>query len=168
MIVVERCPWRFLSTTHTKITLLIIKHLTILTLKFEQDHLGGTLQKHVFSHMWTAKVQISLRICTVWSGPSLCTYRIIGYYRMYEWRANAQGWIWICIFCAWCGPFNYLEVCLKMLRWGLHCLFGHVCSEIQGKSSRWTVLNLKVKLWRLWLHRLVCSLLFSYGIRKGF
>ena len=120
----------FLQHTHTKITLLIIKHLTILTLKFEQDHLGGTLRKHVFSHMWTAKVQISLCICTVWSGPSLCTYRIIGYYRIYEWRANAQGWIWICIFCAWCGPFNYLEVCLKMPRWGLYCLFGHVCSDI--------------------------------------
>ena len=36
------------------------------------------------------KAQISLCICTVWSGPSLSTNRIIGYYRMYKWRAKAR------------------------------------------------------------------------------
>ena len=44
------------------------------------------------------KAQISLRIYTVWLGPFLSTNRIIGYYRMYEWRAKAlilcacEGW----------------------------------------------------------------------------
>ena len=33
--------------------------------------MGGAMQKHVFGHMWSAKAQISLRIHTVWSGPSL-------------------------------------------------------------------------------------------------
>ena len=40
--------------------------------------------------MQTAKAQIRLCVSTVWSGPSLSTNRITGYYRMYEWRAKAR------------------------------------------------------------------------------
>ena len=65
------------------------------------------MRQRVFGHMRTAKAQISLRIRAVWSGPSLSANRIIGYYRMYQWRANARmrphacvGWIWLCAFCA--------------------------------------------------------------------
>ena len=43
--------------------------------------------------------------CTVWSVPSLSANRIIGYYRMYKWRANTQmilctcaGWPVLCMF----------------------------------------------------------------------
>ena len=39
----------------------------------------------VLEYMRTAKAQIRLRGCTVWSGPSLS-----GYYRMYQWRTNAR------------------------------------------------------------------------------
>ena len=46
-------------------------------------------KKMIFGHMQTAKAQISLHICTFWSGPSLSTNRLFGYYRMYEWRAAA-------------------------------------------------------------------------------
>ena len=42
-------------------------------------------------HMQSAKAQISLCINAVWSGPSLSANRIIGYYRIYKWRAKA-GW----------------------------------------------------------------------------
>ena len=47
--------------------------------------------KHFFWHMLTVKAQIRLRICAVWSGPSLYANRIIGYgyYRMFQWGANA-------------------------------------------------------------------------------
>ena len=52
-----------------------------------------------------AKTQISLRIRTIWSGPSLSTNRIIWHYRMYQRRTNAwirlcacAVWIWICVF----------------------------------------------------------------------
>ena len=34
--------------------------------------------------------QFNLRIGAVWSGLSPCANRIIGYYRMYEWRAKAR------------------------------------------------------------------------------
>ena len=51
--------------------------------------------------------QIRQRIRAVWSGPSLSANRTIGYYRMYQWRANARmrlwawvEWTWICAFCA--------------------------------------------------------------------
>ena len=53
-------------------------------------HTGRTMRKRVFGHMRTAKTQISLRIRAVWSGPSLSANRIIGYYRMYDWRINVQ------------------------------------------------------------------------------
>ena len=42
--------------------------------------------------LWThaaSEGQISQRICTVWSGPFLSTARIIGYYRIYQWRVKA-------------------------------------------------------------------------------
>ena len=56
----------------------------------------------------------------VWSGPSLLINRIIGYYRMFQWRANVRmrlracaGWseymhfvhVWRHFFFAWCGPY---------------------------------------------------------------
>ena len=63
------------------------------------------MQKSVLGHMRIGKAQISLHIHTVRSGPSLFTRRIIGYYRMYEWRAKARmilcaypGWS-ECTFC---------------------------------------------------------------------
>ena len=34
-------------------------------------------------HMWTAKVQISMCVHVIWSGSSLTSYRIFGYYRTY-------------------------------------------------------------------------------------
>ena len=50
--------------------------------------MGHAMRKRVFGQLWTAKIQISLRIRADWSGPSLSSNRIIGYYRMYEWRAK--------------------------------------------------------------------------------
>ena len=41
-------------------------------------------------HVWREQVQISLRECAVSSGPSLSANRIIGYSRMFQWRANAR------------------------------------------------------------------------------
>ena len=78
------------------------------------------MRKRVFRHMRTAKAQIRLRICAVWSGPSVSANRIIGYYRMYEWRAKARmifcactGWSEFARFAhvrrhsfAWCDPDN--------------------------------------------------------------
>ena len=48
------------------------------------------MQKRVFGHIWTAKAQLSLRICAVWSGPSLTINRIIGYHKMFQWKI--PGW----------------------------------------------------------------------------
>ena len=48
------------------------------------EQMGRAMQKRVFRHMRTAKVQISLRIRVVRSGHSLSTSRV------YKWRANAR------------------------------------------------------------------------------
>ena len=60
--------------------------------------MGHAMPKCVCGHMRTAKAQIRLRIRAVWSGPSLSANRIIGYYRIYEWRAKARmtlcAWAW--------------------------------------------------------------------------
>ena len=69
------------------------------------------MRKHVFGHMRTAKAQISLRIRAGWSGPSLSTNTIIGYYRMYEWRVKSQV-----IYCACSRWSEYaLGACSKAL-----------------------------------------------------
>ena len=47
-------------------------------------NMGCVMRKPVFRHIRTAKAQIRLRGCAVWSGPSLSANRTIGYYRMYE------------------------------------------------------------------------------------
>ena len=77
-------------------------------------------------HMQTAKGQIRLHRCAVWSGPLLSANRIISHLRMYQWRGNARMrlyasmvWVWIFEFCAcsrclfaWCAPndISYLHV----------------------------------------------------------
>ena len=50
--------------------------------------MGSAMQKHVYAHMRTVTAQISLHIHAVQSGPLLSANRIIGYYRMYEWKAK--------------------------------------------------------------------------------
>ena len=89
------------------------------------QYIDRTMRKRVFGHVLTVKAQISLRIRAVWSGPSLSTNRIIGYYRMYEWRGNNRKLLCACArwsesahfvhvwrhFFAWRRLFNYLEIC---------------------------------------------------------
>ena len=41
-------------------------------------------------HMYTVKAQSSMHVYTIWSEPLLYTNRIIGYFRMYEWRAKTH------------------------------------------------------------------------------
>ena len=66
------------------------------------------MRKRVFGHMRTAKAQVSLRIRTIWSGPSLSANRIIGYYRMFEWRAKIQ--MILCAYAGWSEPAHFAHV----------------------------------------------------------
>ena len=75
------------------------KNHSKLARKLAEKYMGRAMQKHVFGHMWTAKAQISLPIPMIWSGPLLSTARIIGYYRMYRWRAKA--WMRPCACAGW-------------------------------------------------------------------
>ena len=58
--------------------------------------MGSTMGKPVFGHMQTAMVQISLCIFTVWSGPLSSANSFIGYYRIFQLRANAWMRLWAC------------------------------------------------------------------------
>ena len=82
-------------------------------------------------HALTAKAQIRLHGCAVWSGPSLSAARSIGFYRLYQCRAKPRmrpcacaGWSTYARFCAcskpllarpiWCtnqenGPYSICE-----------------------------------------------------------
>ena len=71
--------------------------------------------KHVFRHMLTAKAQISLCIHAVWSGPSLSTDRIIGYYRMFQWRGNAQ--MRICVCAGWYRSLHFEQTLRHFFTW---------------------------------------------------
>ena len=59
-------------------------------------------------HMWTAKVLISLSIHVVWSAHSLSPNRIIGYYRMYDWRAKVQ--MRLCTCPGWSEYVHFVHV----------------------------------------------------------
>ena len=73
-----------------KFVLPLIKVLTWIELK-----MGHSKRKRVFELMRTANAQISRCIRTLCVRPSLPASRIIGYYRMYRLRANAQI-LWAC------------------------------------------------------------------------
>ena len=51
------------------------------------------------------------RIRTIWSGPCLSANRIIGYYRMYEWRAKARM-----ILCIWSESVHFARVPFRLTR----------------------------------------------------
>ena len=68
-------------------------------------HMGQAMRKRVIEYMWTVKAQISLCICVGWSGPSLSTNRIIGYYRMYEQRTKAR--MILCACAGWCESMHF-------------------------------------------------------------
>ena len=53
------------------------------------NYMHRALRRRTFKQLRTGKALIRLRIRTVWSGPSLSTNEIIGYYRMFRWKANA-------------------------------------------------------------------------------
>ena len=57
--------------------------------------------ENVSGCLWTANAYIRLRNRAVRSGSSLSSNRIIGYYKMYEWRAKAQ-----IIFCECADDLN--------------------------------------------------------------
>ena len=59
-------------------------------------YLGRTVQKRVLGR--TTNAQKSW--WAVWSGPSQFANRIIGYYKMYEWRAKAQMVLYTCTGCS--------------------------------------------------------------------
>ena len=78
-------------------------------------------------------ISLRLSICGVWSGSSLSANRIIGYYRMFQWRANARMRFCACAgrwesvhfarakrhFFAWSGPYITgwnLEVAFPVLQ----------------------------------------------------
>ena len=79
-------------------------------------YIGRAKQKRVFGHMRAAKAQISLRIRAVWSGPSLSANKIIGYYRMYEWRAKAR--MILCACKRWSKSANFEHVRRHVFAWG--------------------------------------------------
>ena len=73
------------------------------------------MRKRVYEQMRTAKAQISLRIRAVWSGPLLSANRIIGYYRVYEWRAKAQ--MILCACARWSEPALFAHPRRHLFTW---------------------------------------------------
>ena len=70
----------------------------------DMSDMDSVMQKGAFRLHGTVKAQIRLRKCAVWSGPSLSTIQIIGYYRMESNCLNETlpmcRMMWICTFWA--------------------------------------------------------------------
>ena len=62
----------------------------------------------VYRQVQAAKIRTSLHICPVWSAPLLLANRIIGYYRMYEWKAKA--WMILCACTGWSESAHFVLV----------------------------------------------------------
>ena len=73
------------------------------------------IRKHVYGHMRTANAQIRLRIRAVWSGPSLSANRIVGYYRMFQRKANAQMSFRACA--EWCKSTHFAHARRNFFAW---------------------------------------------------
>ena len=58
-------------------------------------------EKEILWHMRTAKGQIRLRICAVWSRPSLSTYRIGGWFRLNLCACASWSECLLCAFHIW-------------------------------------------------------------------
>ena len=86
---------RKLFTWYPLLSRPMINYINLLSL----DYMSCAMQKSVFRYMQTLKAQISLCIPAVRSGPSLSANRIIGHYRMYQWKANA--WMRLCPCVVW-------------------------------------------------------------------
>ena len=84
--------------------------------------------------MRTVKAQISLRIRTVWSEPSLSANRITGHHRMYQWRANARMNICSCV--------RWLNLCILRM---LEDTFSLSAAHISGKMRTRTLGRLSRK-----------------------
>ena len=110
---------------------------------------GRAMRKPVFGHMRyvrTAKAQISLCIRAVLSGSLLSAARLIGYYRMYKWRAKAQmrpyantGWCESAHFAnarrqfwAWRDPYH---VHIPDQGWIFFCKFLHADTYWQDLTN---------------------------------
>ena len=78
------------------------------------------MQKRVFSHMRTAKTQISLNIRAIWSGPSLSAKRNIGYVWMESkgpddtYFVHAQDNLNLCILRVFEGNFRLARPNVKL------------------------------------------------------
>ena len=80
----------------------------------------------VLRHMWTVKAQISLCIRTVWSGPSLSTNTIIGYYRLYEW--SPKSWMVLCTFAGWSESVHFTYVQRHFFAWHVPVTVNTFCA----------------------------------------
>ena len=107
MVLILRAPWTGKGTSRTSkvsSTVMPRRYIARCWLSSRKvlgaenrmfGYMGGAMRKRVCGHMWTVKAQISLRVCAGWSGLSLLTNSIIGYYTLYEWGATEQ---WTIIF----------------------------------------------------------------------
>ena len=85
------------------------------------NHMRRPRRQCVFGHMQTAKAQIRLRICAVWSRPSLSTNRIIRYYRIFHWRSSAR--MWLCACAGWCESAHFAHAQNYFFAWrGLYLI----------------------------------------------
>ena len=104
-------------------------------------------------YMRTAKAQISQRIHAIWSGPSLSADRIIGYYRMYEWRAKAP--MVQCIYWNLSSANETRSLCKIIGHWKYHIYPKysdtstpyHICSKIWTSTIHYQMLCLKIAGW---------------------
>ena len=84
--------------------------------------------ENIFRHMQTAKDHISLHFHSVWLGLSLFANRIIGYKRLYEWRAKAQ--ILLCTCAGWSESAHFVHVWRHFFTWHSqnrqYCLSKHL------------------------------------------
>ena len=100
------------------------------------EQTGPSHAKKCLRDMRTAKTQINLHIRAAWSGPSLSANRIIGYYRMFEWRAKAQM-----ILCACESESAQFCACSKAIR--------------RLTRPNWKSLRLSPLFWMVEIHSLL-------------
>ena len=108
-------------------------------------------------HMQTAKVHI---IFIVWSGPSLTTNRIIGYYKMYERRSITQ--VILCICAGWSESVQFGHVWRHIWTWPIYDGDVGVLTEPIGLSFHFKLMDSGLS--GLQARRIFCNLSMQKSI----
>ena len=114
----------------------------------------ATIYKEQSPRLGCKFIQLSTDV-QVWSGPSLLINRIIGYYRMFQWRANVRMRLGACA--GWSEYMHFVHVWRPFffcLMWTIYILHKFSWNFRELETSGWfcTIFKREISFVTFWLY----------------